>query len=161
MRVSRRVYSCLARTFGSLANRCQPRSANGGGAGLVVRGNQTDGETGETLEKRTISTVLSVTWPLRFLLSVSTRIKPPRSFRASFSFSSSFLLPVHPPSRLFAMAVGAAATAGPAEGFMHLVDPNRKWYNNKRYVAPLPLPPTPADCSLGRLIILHAWLVLL
>ncbi|PIL23374.1 MFS general substrate transporter [Ganoderma sinense ZZ0214-1] len=41
------------------------------------------------------------------------------------------------------MAPGVAATAGSAEGFMHLVDPNRKWYNNKR------------------LITLHAWLVLL
>lgn len=30
MRVSRRVYSCLARTFGSFASRCQPRSANEG-----------------------------------------------------------------------------------------------------------------------------------
>ena len=39
------------------------------GAGAGVRGNQTDGETGETLEKRTISTVLSVTWPLRSLIS--------------------------------------------------------------------------------------------
>ncbi|KAH9899263.1 hexose transporter [Cubamyces lactineus] len=42
------------------------------------------------------------------------------------------------------MAVGPAATVGnSADGFIHLVDPNRKWYNNKR------------------LIILHAWLVLL
>ncbi|KAI0716664.1 general substrate transporter [Earliella scabrosa] len=41
------------------------------------------------------------------------------------------------------MAVGPAATSSSNEGFHHLVDPNRKWYNNRR------------------LIVLHAWLVLL
>ncbi|KAH9941775.1 general substrate transporter [Epithele typhae] len=33
------------------------------------------------------------------------------------------------------MAVGPAATSSAAQGFMHLVDPNRKWYNNKRIIA--------------------------
>ncbi|KAI0074450.1 hexose transporter [Panus rudis PR-1116 ss-1] len=42
------------------------------------------------------------------------------------------------------MAVGAATSAGAGgEGFAHLVDPNRKWYNNRR------------------IIVLHAWIVLL
>ncbi|KAI0760335.1 general substrate transporter [Fomes fomentarius] len=41
------------------------------------------------------------------------------------------------------MAVGPAATASNSEGFLHLVDPNRKWYNNRR------------------IILLNAWLVLL
>ncbi|KAI0828601.1 general substrate transporter [Trametes gibbosa] len=41
------------------------------------------------------------------------------------------------------MAVGAVATASAGDGFMHVVDPNRKWYNNRR------------------LITLHAWMVLL
>ncbi|KAJ8081528.1 hypothetical protein PM082_007373 [Marasmius tenuissimus] len=40
------------------------------------------------------------------------------------------------------MAGGAVASAGNNAGFAHLVDPNRKWYNNKR------------------LIILNAWIVL-
>ncbi|KAI0754445.1 hexose transporter [Daedaleopsis nitida] len=40
------------------------------------------------------------------------------------------------------MAVGAA-TSSATEGFHHLVDPNRKWYNNRRLIA------------------LHGWLVLL
>ncbi len=94
---------------------------------------------------------------------ISKPIKPPRSFHASSSFSCSFLLPAHLPSRQFVMAPSAAATAGHTEGFKHLVDPNRKWYNNKRCV------PThrhyPAHCGsllhLHRLITLHAWLVLL
>ncbi|KAL0576106.1 hypothetical protein V5O48_005880 [Marasmius crinis-equi] len=43
------------------------------------------------------------------------------------------------------MAGGAVATAGHDSGYAHLLDPNRKWYNNKRHVV---------------LIILHAWLVL-
>ncbi|KAI0763426.1 hexose transporter [Trametes elegans] len=41
------------------------------------------------------------------------------------------------------MGVASAATTGPSDGFQHLVDPNRKWYNSRG------------------LIILHAWLVLL
>ena len=32
------------------------------------------------------------------------------------------------------MGAGAVATAGDAGGFKHLLDPNRKWYNNWRYV---------------------------
>ena len=36
------------------------------------------------------------------------------------------------------MAVGPAATSSASSGFQHLVDPNRKWYNNRRSV-PLPL----------------------
>lgn len=32
------------------------------------------------------------------------------------------------------MAVGPIATASNAVDFMHVVDPNRKWYNNRRYV---------------------------
>ena len=31
------------------------------------------------------------------------------------------------------MGVGAVATGGAgAEGYAHLIDPNRKWYNNRR-----------------------------
>ncbi|TBU39804.1 hexose transporter [Dichomitus squalens] len=41
------------------------------------------------------------------------------------------------------MAPGAVVTTSSPTGFMHLIDPNRKWYNNRR------------------LITLHAWLVLL
>ncbi|CDO68657.1 hypothetical protein BN946_scf184790.g6 [Trametes cinnabarina] len=42
------------------------------------------------------------------------------------------------------MAVGPAlAPSSSPDGFIHLIDPNRKWYNNRR------------------LIVLHAWLVLL
>lgn len=40
-------------------------------------------------------------------------------------------------------AGGAVTGAGHTANYAHLVDPNRKWYNNKR------------------LITLHAWLVLL
>jgi len=41
------------------------------------------------------------------------------------------------------MAAGAVAAAGADAKFVHLVDPNRKWYNNKR------------------LIFLHFWILLL
>ncbi|KIY62646.1 general substrate transporter [Cylindrobasidium torrendii FP15055 ss-10] len=33
------------------------------------------------------------------------------------------------------MAGGAIATVGGQEGFKHLIDPNRKWYNNRRLIA--------------------------
>ncbi|KAJ3483750.1 hypothetical protein NLI96_g6099 [Meripilus lineatus] len=41
------------------------------------------------------------------------------------------------------MAAGAVAEGGASAGFTHLMDPNRKWYNNRR------------------IIVLHAWIVLL
>lgn len=40
------------------------------------------------------------------------------------------------------MGAGAAVTADGSAAYMHLVDPNRTWYNNKR------------------LIVLHAWIFL-
>jgi hypothetical protein len=33
------------------------------------------------------------------------------------------------------MGAGAVATGGADEGFHHLLDPNRKWTNNKRLIA--------------------------
>jgi hypothetical protein len=41
------------------------------------------------------------------------------------------------------MGAGAAIAGGDQDGYRQFVDPNRKWFNNKR------------------LIVLHAWLVLL
>ena len=41
------------------------------------------------------------------------------------------------------MGTGAVTAGGDTTGFAHLIDPNRKWYNNRR------------------LIILNAWIVLL
>ena len=43
------------------------------------------------------------------------------------------------------MAVGPAATSSSHEGFMHLVDPNRKWYNNRRCVLDLLCPRVQQD----------------
>lgn len=34
------------------------------------------------------------------------------------------------------MVAGAVATTGATQSFQHLLDPNRKWYNNWRYVYP-------------------------
>ena len=33
------------------------------------------------------------------------------------------------------MGAGAVATTGVSAAYGHLIDPNRKWYNNKRYAA--------------------------
>ena len=66
---------------------------------------------------------------------IATRIKPPRSFRASSSFSQLVLVPgIQVALRQLIMAPGAVVASGSTEGFMHLLDPNRKWYNNKRCV---------------------------
>ncbi len=54
---------------------------------IRMRGNQTHGETGESLEKPPTSTVLAVTWPLLPRVRVSTSIKPPRSLLLLSSFS--------------------------------------------------------------------------
>jgi hypothetical protein len=34
------------------------------------------------------------------------------------------------------MGAGAVVTSSGAGGYHHLLNPNRKWYNNKRYVWP-------------------------
>ncbi|EEB93665.1 hypothetical protein MPER_07644 [Moniliophthora perniciosa FA553] len=36
------------------------------------------------------------------------------------------------------MAGGAAISGGTDAGFAHLVDPNKKWYNNRRLITSLP-----------------------
>ncbi len=43
------------------------------------------------------------------------------------------LPPFHRPANSHTMGAGAVATTGVNAAYGHLIDPNRKWYNNKRY----------------------------
>lgn len=59
------------------------------------------------------------------------------------------------------MGAGAVAVDGSA-GYAHLLDPNRTWFNNKRYFACSSLNPTNVlIICYPRLIILNAWIALL
>lgn len=54
---------------------------------------------------------------------------------------------------------GVAANLSFEERYAHLIDPNRKWYNNRR--CECLLFGTSGDSQCNRLIILNAWLVLM
>ena len=107
------------------------------------------GETGESLEKPSTATapalvrrppalpLLPVTWPP---CPRPCPFRPPRAIKPPPVLTPSSASPARPslrhtlPSPFPIMAVGPAATSVSAEGFQHLVDPNRKWYNNRRSV---------------------------
>lgn len=59
------------------------------------------------------------------------------------------------------MGAGAATTTGVQAAYGHLLDPRRKWYNNRRYALLLSQFLKISDhCGL-RIIVLNAWIVLL
>lgn len=60
------------------------------------------------------------------------------------------------------MGAGAVAPVGiQATSLAHLIDPRRKWYNNRRWVPFVAVVLPPAHSHVDRLIALHAWIALL
>lgn len=63
------------------------------------------------------------------------------------------------------MGAGAVAASGDKAGYAHLLDPNRKWYNNKRCVFffyfLLTIEAERFDLTSHSIIALNAWIVLL